>query len=531
MPLFFGWSFMSVDLLHQQALQAINHGDFLAAHPLCVQIVQKQPDHADAYFLLGIINSEVGQFAKAIKLMEKAILLHPQAEYYAYLAKCLSLKGDMQGAIEALQNISLEQLNNPAVLDTIGVAWSRIGFHEKAISYFTKALKGEQGNPQYFYNYAVSCKFAGQFSQAEEAFEQAINLKPDFYAAHFALSDLSREDPDNKRLTRLSELAKQEQDSDAQLHLNHALAKEYELRKDYSAAFKGLSKAKKNKLDKIDYHFEQDQALFDCVAKLSQISNESKVGCQSSRPIFVLGMPRSGTTLVERILSSHSKVTSGGELQDFGIALKELARTPSANVLDLATLQAGQHVDPSELGQRYIERTQIIGSDTEHFVDKLPFNFFYLPFIRRALPNAKIVCLLRDPMDTCVGNFRQLFSINSPHYAYSFDLLTIGRFYAQFYQLAHQWQAKQDSQFMLLNYEELVSQPALKVRELIEFCGLDWQEQCMHAERNQAPVSTASKVQVREPINTGSIGRWKRYAPHTDGLADLLEQFNIPFAK
>ena len=207
-------------------------------------------------------------------------------------------------------------------------------------------------------------------------------------------------------------------------------------------------------------------------------------------------MPRSGTTLVERILINHTDVKSCGELQDFGVALKEVTGISSQKVLDVETLQAAKSIDFAELGKRYVQRTKSITDNSPKFIDKLPFNFFYIDLIKKALPNAKIICLLRNPMDTCVGNFRQLFSINSPYYSYAYNLQSIGRFYAEFYQLANKWKNSNADNFMLLKYEDLVANPEQKIRQLLEFCGLSWQEKCLHAEQNTAPVSTASEVQV-----------------------------------
>jgi hypothetical protein len=289
-----------------------------------------------------------------------------------------------------------------------------------------------------------------------------------------------------------------------------------------------LNKSKQQKMRSIEYTFDQDQLLFDCIRQTQFSNGDGQPGCSSDKPIFVIGMPRSGTTLVERIISNHTEVKSCGELQDFGVAVKELTKTPSNKVLDIETLQAANSIDFSALGQRYIERTQAVAGHENHFIDKLPFNFFSIGLIRNAVPNAKIICLIRNPMDTCIGNYRQLFSINSPYYSYAYDLLTTGRFYREFYNLVNDWQQLETDHLKILNYERLVADPDGEIRQLIDFCGLEWQEQCLHAEQNKAPVSTASKVQVREPINAKSIGRWRKFQPHTDALQDYFTEQGIP---
>lgn len=523
---------ISIKHQHDLAVKAINSRDYVTAHGHCVQIIKQQPDHADAYFLLGIINSEIGQFKKAIQLIEKAISFDENVEYFAHLAKCFSLTGNMSSAKKAVEFAPVDKVEQSLALDTLGVALSRIGEHETALSYFTKALLKVTSNAGYYYNYAVSLKFSGRFEQAKAMFEKAIDLRPDYYQAHFALSDLGGISPEYNHVPRLNELASQQLSVDASLHIGHALAKEYQALGDFDKAMKALAQSKKQKLQSHPYNFENDRVLFDCIRdnqfNLQSVDASNNRGYESDSPIFIVGMPRSGTTLVERIISSHSDVRSCGELQDFGVAVKELTETASNKVLDVETLHAANKLDFNELGRRYIERTRAIVGNKKHFVDKLPFNFFYIGLIRRALPNAKIVCLLRNPMDTCIGNYRQLFSINSPYYAYSYDLLTTGRFYTEFYRLVQEWQRLEIPNFKVLNYEKLVANPENEIRDLIDFCGLGWQQQCLHAEQNTAPVSTASKVQVREPINSKSIGRWKKFQPHTDDLESFFMQQDIP---
>lgn len=518
----------NISRLHHLAQDAINHRDYVNGHRYCVEIIQQEPRHADSYFLLAMINVEIGQIKKAIQLIHKALEFATSYEYFAHLCKCYSLQGNMTEALKYAELSPVAEIEQALTLDTLGVALSRVGLHQKALSYFEKALQLSTQNPAFYYNYAVSSKFAGLFPQARQAFERAIALKPDYFQAHFALSDMGEITQQDNHVARLEALADNLKQADAALHIGHALAKEYEALAQHELAFNTLNKVKKVKLTSIDYRFADDAKLFKTSLSLPTKMHNNLDGFADHSPIFVMGMPRSGTTLVERILSNHSQVDSCGELQDFGVAVKELSNTSSARVLDTETLEAGQKLDMHALGQRYIERTKAIRGSAEHFVDKLPFNFFYISLIKKALPKAKIVLVQRNPMDTCIGNFRQLFSINSPHYAYAYDLLNIGRFYAEFYRLGQFWQEQQTDNFMLLNYEQLVKNPEQQIKQLLSFCELDWQAQCMQVENNTAPVSTASKMQVREPINQKSLGRWRKYGDLTLPLQQYFKQNGIP---
>ena len=500
----------------------LSQRDYQRAHQCCVDVIQQTGPHAHAYFLLGIIHVEIGQVEKAIALFNKSNSIEKRAITYAYLAKCYALKGDMRQALQCVENAPVDALPRALDLDTVGVSLSRVGLHDKASNYFEKALELAPDNAQFNYNFAVSAKFAGHFNVARKHFERAIALAPDFYQAHFALSDLGGVNKESNHLAQLNGLAEKVKDNpEGRLHIGHALAKEFEAIKDYDNAYKALAHAK------VPHRQRSLSALKDYRSIFAQLHQHLDTTTTSSNersdaPIFVVGMPRSGTTLVERILSHHSKVASGGELQDFGVAVKQVTGTNSQRVLDTPTIVSAYESDLGAIGKTYIERTQFLRQGSEHLVDKLPFNFFYIDLIRRALPNAKIICLMRNPMDTCVGNFRQLFSINSPYYAYAYDLDVIGQLYLEFKHWVSTFALRYPDSIRLQTYEDLAHNPQVEVKALLDFCNLPWEEQCLEVENNNLPVSTASKVQVREPINTRSIGRWKHYQEHTASLQTVL---------
>lgn len=513
----------NVKHLHQQAIKALNHGQIQQAHQYLVTLVQTDPNHADGYFLLAMVNVQVGQIKKAIKLIEKALSFSKNTEYQVHLAKCYALDGQLYAAKKTAQKIAPYLINSALNADTLGVALSHIGLHEQAIKYYEKALELTKTQPQFFYNYGVCCKFLGLFDKAENAFEQAITLNPDHHQAHFALSDLTKVNEKHNHIPRLTQAFERAINPDAKLHIGHALAKEYQDTSHYDLAFAALNQGKSLKRQQTKFDNATSEQLFNTLTNLS-IQNKSSCihGEQSNEPIFVLGMPRSGTTLVERILSSHSDVMSAGELQDFGICTKQLSQTTSPHVLDDSTIKKAYQLDFATLGQSYLSATRVITGKTAHFIDKLPFNFFYVDLIRKALPNAKIICLLRDPLDTCIGNYRQLFTINNPYYQYSLDLMDTAKFYARFYKLMQHWQTLHGEQVKILQYEDLVAKPEQQIQGLLNYCNLPWQSQCVDFHLNTAPVSTASKVQVRQPLNNKSIGRWRQFSQYTKEIQTYL---------
>jgi len=348
-------------------------------------------------------------------------------------------------------------------------------------------------------------------------------MAPNYYKAHAALTGLGGISKECNHIPLLEQLFSQTQRADDRLYIGHALAREYEALADFDKAFHYLETAKKFKLDKLKYSIDEDKALFkSLVSHFKGGKSSLSQGFENEEAIFVVGMPRSGTTLVERIISQHTDVTSAGELQHFGLLVKKMAKTPSNRVIDAETVIATKDIDFKELGEAYIESTRALTGKTAKFVDKMPLNVLYVGFILHALPKAKIVCLDRNPLDTIVSNFRQLFSVNQSYYNYAYDLQSTTEFYLLFKGLAELWLDIFPENFYLINYEKLVNDPLNEAKQIIEFCDLSWQEQCVEIHQNSAPVATASALQVRSPINNRSVGNWKKYDAYLDDVKKSL---------
>ena len=309
------------------------------------------------------------------------------------------------------------------------------------------------------------------------------------------------------------------------LHICHALAKEYECLGDFEKSLVVLQQGNAAKKLQLGYHISQDEKLF---AAMSQCFSDEFVAqvnkaSDSTKPIFIVGLPRSGTTLVDRIISSHSQVTSAGELQNFAVELKKMTLTTSRQVLDEETIYAAKNLDFQQLAQRYLASTQPLSDKTLRFIDKMPLNFFYLGFIKKAFPRAKIIIMRRNPIDTCLSNFRTLFAVNFSYYNYAYDLLDSAQYYRLFASLITQWQRQYGEQLLQVVYEDLVHAPEKQIKRILDYCELEWQPACLDFHHNQQPVSTASSVQVRKPMNADSIDRWKRYGQQLDELRTYLE--------
>lgn len=509
----------------REAERALNRRDFRLAHELCVKTLTAQPDHADALFLLGMIAAEHRNYGKALDVIDRAIASDPRrAEYFAQRGRCLVALQRPREAFEAAQHALALEPNDGLTLDTIGVVMTRAGAHANAVEPFRRAVARDGEKPAYRYNLGAALQFVGDLDDAAAEYRAALRLDSRFHRAWSSLAQVARAPLSSPEVAHLEQmLADPALDADAELHLCHALAKQHEDEGRYAAAFKLLERGKRRKRATLDYTFDTDRALVTAAARLpAALAQRAGTGCDSPEPIFIVGMPRTGTTLVERILSSHPSVFPAGELTNFGLELKRATRTRSNRVLDAETLAAAADVDLAAVGAAYVESTRPRTGHTARFIDKMPLNFFYAPLILRALPNAKVICLRRNALDTCLSNFRQLFATSFSYYNYGYDLLDTGRYYAGFHATAALWSGELRHNYLEVRYEDVVESTERETRRLLEFCELPWDPRCLKFEENTAPVATASSVQVRQPIYRSAVERWRRYESELAPLRAVL---------
>lgn len=515
--------------LYAQAVAALNRSDWAQAHALAARVLAQAPDSAGVQFVAGVAAMYLGQLPAAAEHLQRATLLDPKrADYPAQLARALTAMRLPREALQAADRAFALSPTDTQTLNTLGIVYARANAHERAMAVSQRAVALMPDRASYRFNLATLLTFAGDLDGAQREYDECLRVDPTQWKAHLALSQLRRQTASANHVESLRALLSTAGgNAEARLYLNLALAKEYEDLGQYPLAFEHLGAGKSSHRDSRRYAFARDQALFDALMHATPVPGTGAAGNDSDEPIFVIGMPRSGTTLVDRILSSHPQVHSAGELQNFSVAFKQASGSRTPQVFDLDCIAHAADVDWLRLGIRYLESTRPDTGQTPRFVDKLPHNFLYAGFIARALPRAKIVCLRRDPMDTCLSNFRQLFALDSPYYDYSFDLLDTGRYYLQFDRLMEHWQQALPGRILEIGYESIVDDLEGSVRQLLEFCGLPWDPACLAFETNQAPVATASVVQVREPLNRNSIGRWRRYEAELQELRSLLREGGI----
>lgn len=514
----------------EAARSALSRGDLGATHRFATTLVAENPEDAEGHFLLGIAESNAGRIQSGIRHLGQAVAFDPQGEYRAHLAKLFTLVRQDGDAAVMLRDAEHAPPADALSRDTMGCVYARLGDHAAALVHFAEAVRLEPRNSGYRYNHAVTLNFLGRADEADAALEALIALMPGDARAHHLLAALRKQSPERNHVERLATTRAATQEPRDRLLLGYALAKELEDVGRPDEAFDTLCAANAEHRPTLSYTFDRDAAVFDAIEAIWRrpTAAAGKAETPTDAPIFVIGMPRSGTTLVDRILSSHPGVESAGELQAMPLAVKKAAGTSTSTVLDPETIIAAAGGDMAEIGRDFLQRASHHRRDPSlRFTDKFPGNFLYAGFIARALPSARLVCLRRHPMDAVLSNFRNLFAVSSRYYDYSYDLLDIAAYYVRFDRLMALWRTALADRLIEIRYEDLIADQEGETRRLLAHCGLEWSDDCLSFHTNSAPVSTPSAAQVRRPIYGDSVARWKRHAELLEPVRRFFEQAGI----
>jgi tetratricopeptide (TPR) repeat protein len=497
------------DLL-QRGFQALAAGNVPAASECCRRALGIKPDLVEGHFLVGLVALQARDRDNAFKAFASVTKLQPEhGAAWAHLAKLFMNDGQVNRADVALTEAVKFESGNPVVQDLMGAVYTTMGEYGLAGECFEKAMKGQPDHPPFMLNLANNQIYNGRLEEAEELLQKVIAIQPDMAQAHWSLAGCRRatDDMHIKDMWRL--LKAQGAHPRLQAFYYYAIGKELEDLQHWDEAFNAFQAGARARRQTVEYDEEAEQKMFafleDNMTK-DWVANGS--GHDSSAPIFVLGQPRTGTTLIERIIGSHSEVHSAGELQQFSLALRRLSNHKDPRRFSPEFFAASLNLDSARVGGLYLESCKRMRGDRLRFIDKLPQNYLLIPFILKALPNAKIVHLTRDPMDACFASYKQLFA---DAYLHSYDLEEMARHHCRYRHLMDAWRSRFPGRFFDISYEDTVLDLEGRARELIRYLGLHWEDACLRFHERSEAVSTASAVQVREPVHTRSLGRWRKY--------------------
>jgi len=486
--------------------------------------IKLKPNYAEAHCNVATAFLSLEQLDKAEVGFKKAIELKTDySEAYQGLAKLYQEKKDLPNAqVMANKALSLSP-EKASVHSLLGSIYTESGYPDKAEQAYAKALEID---PEFLGAYLGKGHLLmeqGDIAEAEASFRHALSLDDTNLGARLSLVQVKKVAAEDENFANLIEQAKNldTMRETKALPLHFALGKSYDDTKQYDLAFKHYLEGCRLKRKRVQYDPKNNDAA---IANIRQFFSKKTIegmrgeGCLSDAPIFVLGMPRSGTTLTEQIIASHPNVHGAGELPD----LLQLANHPNdwetAGYPDV--LRGFSHEQFKAMGEKYVKGLKERDPEAKHITDKMPANFNAVGLIHLMLPNAKIVHVKRSPVDTCLSGFSRLF--NKSQFQ-SYDLAEIGRYYRNYQELMNHWQAVlPEGSFYEVQYEDLVADTENQAKALIDYCGLEWNEACLDFHKTKRNIRTASITQVRQPIYKTSVERWRSYEDHLGPLFDAL---------
>jgi len=496
------------------------------AATVCDRLNQQHPDFKQGWIVASGLALRVNEPIIAVRAIDRALELAPGSlPLLAQRIECLAASGNIQEAVSTARQFDDHEFDSAAAASSFGLLMSRLQLHEQARRHFHKACELEPDNGQHYYNVATVERFLGNKEAAEEAANRCLAFRPADADTHLLRSGLRVQTQERNNIQSLLHGYDLARDLPRdRSHICYALAKELEDIGEYERGFDYLAEGAKLRRAGTQYTPDND---LETMREIRRVYSEDVFqaeipGHVSAEPIFVVGMPRTGTTLVERILGSHSVVRSAGELQTFATELvrhcRATADSPATNTRELVV--QSRDIDFVALGEDYVREARPHGEAMAHFIDKLPLNFLYAGLIHLALPKARIVLLERDPMDTCYAVYKAMFE---GVYPFSYDLKELANYFVEYKRLVAHWQSVMPGVIHVVRYEELVTTPEPVIESLLQYCGLSFEDSCRKFFENPDASTTASADSVRRDFFTSSIGKWRHYETQLKPVADALE--------
>jgi len=505
-----------------------------AAESLLQRQLQKDPEDVVALRLLAQVAAEREDFVKAERLLGQCLQLAPGYRDARFdLARTLFSQQKAEPILPLLERLLATRPDDLLARSLQASACSLLGHNDRAVDILATLVAENPQNEMVRLAYGHALRFAGRFAEAVAAYRHSAQLRPEFGEAYFSLANLktfrfTQDDIDAMR----AQAARADLGNQDRLQFEFALGKALEDAADYAASFEHYSRGNALRRAAAVYSSEGNTGLVN--RTLTLYTREFLAACKgfgsaAQDPIFIVGMPRAGSTLIEQILASHSQVEGTRELPDIpGFALElgilEQSGQPPAYPQSVVRLSRREL---TALGERYLAQTRAHRlRGTPHFIDKMPSNFFHVGLIQLILPNARIIDARRSPLGCCFSNFKQHFQSGV---WFSYDLEDIGRYYRDYVRLMAHFDTVLPGRIHRVYYENLVADLEGEVRKLLDYCGLPFEAQCLRFHETQRVVQTASSEQVRRPLFAEGVDQWRNYEPWLGKLqavlGDVIEQY------
>lgn len=506
-----------------QAKLLIRQKDWSRLEALSQQLVNSQDNMAYGYFLQGLVDKARGKFQGALKAFERAHKIDRSFDLAGLeTAELLQRFGQQAQAIDKLSALKTIP---PGLHGRVGDIYSKAGLHALATSPYETALGADPKSPNLQMNLAGNLAKCGEIDRARSLYEKLLGNYKDHQRLHYDLAKLSRATDETHYLQMREVLDGLKNEDDKNIFLLFALGKtaeDLDRNEEAFGYYRRGNQAAATVAARHGYQVDQDIAILDAFG--SSFTKERLTGFRrvetDATPIFIIGLPRSGTTLTEKILTGHSDIESIDESFFLENAFKaHCGLSPAQSLTPVHISKLSQDRSSARITEDYLAQSDYRRSGARYFIEKYPMNFLYAGLVARHMPQAKIICLLRNPMDVCFALFKQ------PHFRFSFELDGLARYYASFHKLIQHWRAAIPDQIHFVEYELLVENPDETVKNLMQFLGLDYSENLLKFHERQDVSASASSAQIREKLYSRSVGKWKFWERELAPLkAELLAQ-------
>lgn len=521
-----GQSAEGISPLLQEAKAALEKGDVQKADQLCRNQLQTNPNDVWALRLLAEVGIRINAFGDAKNILESAVELEPDFhDARSLLANVLSYLNEYEEALEHLDILAEKRPGNPNNGAIKAKVLAELNEYETSLEIYHNLTHHYAKNPNVLLDYGNTLRAVGQHDEAIAAYREGIALEPGRGDLWFSLANLKTfQFSDEEVATMKSMLDGGNLSASNEAYLGFALGAAAEDAGEWDAAWQAFERGNKARRSFLPHEADDNTELTKAMKSTftaDYFAAHNPSGCDRPDPIFILGLPRSGSTLVEQVLASHSLVDGTMELPDINVLTRRIGgstgpHVPSAypqNMTEMGDEALKAH------GEDYLHRAQPRRGSAPHFVDKMPSNFQHIGFIKAILPNAKIIDVRRAPMSTCYSLYKMSFNVGRE---YAYDLEDIARYYIDYIDLMDHWDTVLPGFVHRISYEDLVGNTEGEIRKLLDFCGLDFEDACLKPHETKRVVRTASSEQVRQPIYKDALEQWRHYEQHLEPLRKAL---------
>ena len=521
-----------------EAMELNRGGETAKSERILRGLLRRNPEHLDALRLMGVHCARKELYNDAEAFFRRAVDLAPDFWLaWINLGAALNEQQKFDQADTAFKRALALQPRSVFTLEKLGANSLFDGRHEDAIDWLDAALEQDPAHFPSLLCLGHVLKTVGRQKEAIDAYRRCAAAKPDFGEAYWSLANLKTfrfSGPEVREMEKqLEAVSATAEGEDSEIAFSFALAKAFEDRRNYGKAFEYYFRGNARKRPKLNYDPIEFQRTNDRIIDVfTQEFFEARAGqgCEDDSPILIVGLPRSGSTLLEQILASHSQVEGTAELHYLLRLATETGQTRSDGIRYPECMLEMKPHHFRDLGREYLDNTQRHRSGARYFTDKMPNNFTGIGFLHAILPNAKVIDARRHPLDSCLGSYKQLFARGQ---IFTYDLYDLAHCYIQYMRMIDHWNEVLPGKVLTVHYEDVVADLETQAKRIAEHCGLPWEEQMLRYHETERAVKTASSEQVRQPIYSGSLNLWRRYEDDLAELIDYLQPVlaNLPEAQ